>query len=123
MSTLGQELEKAIAAHGMWKVRLNTGIKTGKLEIPPDQASHDDRCEFGKWLRSPELPAEVRTSPHYKEVMELHAKFHQEAGRVSKLIAGRHVNDAQAAMGLDGSFMLVSGNLVKTLMNWRKTGA
>jgi len=45
-----QDLDMAIGAHAMWKMRLANAIASGKSEFVPERIEPDNLCDFGKWL-------------------------------------------------------------------------
>ena len=51
MSNIIEQIDKAIGAHGTWKVKLRQNID-GTLALVPAEVGVDNRCEFGKWLYS-----------------------------------------------------------------------
>lgn len=112
------EINAAIAAHSQWKVRLKGAIDTGKLDVPIGTIRVDDQCAFGKWLHGDTLPAEVKASPHYAKVRELHARFHQVAAAVAEAaLAGRKA-EAEASMGITGEYGRASADLTRAMMDW-----
>lgn len=112
------EINAAIAAHSQWKVRLKGAIDTGKLDVPIGTIRVDDQCAFGKWLHGDTLPAEVKASPHYAKVRELHARFHQVAAAVAEAaLAGRKA-EAEASMGITGEYGRASAELTRAMMDW-----
>lgn len=121
MPTMKEEITAAIAAHGMWKARLRTAIDSGKLETPVATIQVDNQCAFGKWLYGTTIPADVKSSEHYKKVRELHAQFHKAAGRVAELASTGKKTEAEKSMGVGGEYADVSGKLTYAMMEWNKT--
>lgn len=120
MSIIDQ-INHAIASHGMWKARLRKAIDTGKSEWTVTAVLQDDQCEFGKWLHS--LPATVRATEQWKNVYALHAEFHTVAAGVLDLALKGHREEASAAINLDSRFASVSGKLTTAMMSWKKAGS
>ncbi|VAW72815.1 hypothetical protein MNBD_GAMMA10-1621 [hydrothermal vent metagenome] len=114
------EIDKAIAAHGMWKQKLRNAIDTGECESTPDKVKKDNNCAFGKWLHERIEPPE-KSSPYYAEVVDLHAKFHQEAGGILKLALDGEVDKANECMGLTKDFAKYSGALTRTMKEWQSS--
>ena len=81
------EIKNAIAAHAMWKIRLQDAIASGASDVDHARASDCHACEFGRWFATVS-PLE-RNSPHGRTVAEMHAKFHAEAARVLSLALQR----------------------------------
>ncbi|MGB8813918.1 MAG: CZB domain-containing protein [Paracoccaceae bacterium] len=113
---LRSAIRAAIGAHGTWKLRLKTAITSGRGDITPDIAACDNRCDFGRWLYSPDVDANVRTGLPYKEVRRLHADFHTCAGEV--LRQATTGNAAKASSLLDGDFADKSDKLKTSLSKW-----
>ena len=67
-----QQIEKAIAAHGAWKERLEGAIETGKIDIPVETIKVDNQCEFGKWLYGEGAAVAADHADRYAKVKELH---------------------------------------------------
>ena len=113
-----EEINRAIAAHGMWKSRLLGAIQTGKSEYSPSTVQRDDQCDFGKWLRNGS--AELKTSPHYRKCCDLHSQFHKAAGSVLTLALAGKKAEASKAIEPGSQFANLSGSLVTELMAWNK---
>jgi len=114
-------IQKAIAAHASWKTRLRTAVATGKFDVTPADIKVDNRCEFGKWLYGPDFSAAEKLTKNYRTAVDLHAKFHQEAARVVEWATSDHKDEAEKAMGLEGSYTKASSTLTKELIEWRLT--
>ena len=115
---LVSQINDAIGAHGMWKLRLRTSVQTGKSDITPQVAGCDDACAFGKWLKHGSIEPAVKSGVPYQVVTRLHADFHRAAGNVlSDALAGR---PAEAETTLQGEFTERSEKLVKALTKWKR---
>jgi methyl-accepting chemotaxis protein len=119
--SLVEELDKAIAAHGMWKARLRTAIDSGTLDLPVETIRANDQCAFGKWLCGSTISPADRSSAHYKTVHRLHSNFHQAAARVADLARQGKKKEAEELMGLGGDFNEASASLVMSIMAWKKS--
>ena len=115
-----QELDKAIAAHGMWRTRLKMAIDTGALDTPVATIRVDNQCALGKWLYGTTLNAQDKLSENFKTVQSLHADFHKSAAGVAELALSGKKSDAEKMMSLNGEFSVVSGKLIGALMEWKK---
>jgi len=113
-----EPIAAAMAAHGMWKVRLKSAIETGSSEFSPSIVQHDDRCDFGKWLRG-ESAMPFRGSPHYAKCADLHRQFHAVAAKVLTLALAGKRDDAARSMGVQGEYALASGALTKAMIDWK----
>jgi hypothetical protein len=115
------EITRAIAAHGMWKSRLNTAIQTGKSEYSVTTVEKDDQCDFGKWLKA--AGPDLKNSPHFGKCCELHKQFHQKAGAVLSLALAGRKSEAEKAVDMNGEFSRLSSSLVTELMAWDKSAS
>jgi hypothetical protein len=113
-----EEINKAIGAHGLWKVRLRDAIATRLSEMTPDQVEADNLCVFGKWLDSLTDP-DVR-SAHYDTVRSLHTAFHKEAARTLRLALTGSRTEASQALASGGTFAIASAALTRAMIDWRK---
>ncbi|MEE9335230.1 MAG: CZB domain-containing protein [Granulosicoccaceae bacterium] len=112
------EIGKAISAHGQWKQKLRGAIDTGSSDTTPEKVRQDCNCAFGKWLYE-HMPADQKSTSYYKEVRELHAKFHVEAGSILGLAVVGKKNEANELMKMGGNFSKLSSQLTKKLQEWR----
>jgi Chemoreceptor zinc-binding domain len=111
-------IQKAIAAHAGWKSRLRSAIDAGEFDLTVAIVQADKQCEFGKWLSGPDFSAAEKRTRGFRNAMDLHAKFHQEAAMVVELATSGHKDQAYAAMGLQGSYSKASSALTKELVQW-----
>lgn len=114
-----QQIDKAISAHGAWKIKLDKAIKTGKTEVPVEVISSDSQCAFGQWLYDKDLPAAVKSSKRYRSIMELHAHFHKSAGDIAKCACNGQKERATQLISIGGEFYTSSSELVKSLDAWK----
>lgn len=115
--TIAEQIQKAISAHGVWKVKLAQAVDAGTVDMTPDQASADNLCPLGLWLYGP-LDAGLRTSPRFEAVRDFHAKFHHAAGEIVAMSHARKRTDALAAMEFGSTFKQMSAKLVIELTAW-----
>lgn len=112
-----KEINDAVGAHGMWKLKLRTAISAGKSDVEPATVRCDDRCGFGRWLYGSTIDNQTRAGKPYQVVRRLHAEFHQTAATVLEdALAGRK---QQANERLDGEFRERSEKLVRALTKWK----
>ena len=114
---LVQEINKAVGAHGVWKLKLRTAISRGSSDTPPSTVRNDGLCEFGKWLNGPHIDPAMRSSRSYQDAKRLHAEFHRCAARVLELALNDRKDEANAI--LEGEFNERSQNLIRTLGKWK----
>jgi len=112
-------VSKAIGTHGEWKRKLSDAITSGKSNISIAVAKSDRECEFGKWLLA--LSPTELANPHAKRAIELHKRFHAEAGRTLELAVSGKKPEAEKSMNLGGDYATASSDLTLHMMNWRKS--
>lgn len=118
---LKDDINRAIAAHGIWKGRLRTAIETGKSDIPVSKIRVDNQCDFGKWLYGSSITMDVKNSDHYKKCKEAHAKFHEAAAKVVELAVNKETAEAEKMMKMGGEYARASSDLTAVMMAWMKT--
>ena len=97
MASTLEQLDKALAAHSMWKHRLRDLVENGTGDIDAKTAMRDDACEMGKWLRG--FKPSVGEQPFYNAVCARHTQFHEAVGKVVMLADG--AADFAKKIGLD----------------------
>lgn len=117
-STLAQQLNSAIGAHGLWKTRLRQAIDSGSSEFAVDKVGKDNLCDFGKWLHTGCDPA-AKASSHHATIEQLHAEFHKVAAEVLKLATSG--KKAEADKMFQGMFATKSMDLVMALQSWKSS--
>ena len=110
------EINKAIGAHGIWKMRLRTAIDTGKADAVASDVAKDHVCAFGQWLYG-SVPPAARTSADYSTVRKLHADFHKCAAQVIECVGKGDKAKADAVMASD--YAKVSSDLTSAMMKWK----
>lgn len=113
-----EQIDSAIGAHGMWKMRLRSAIAKGSGDVSSTIAACDDRCEFGKWLYSSALDEATKAGVPYQVTRRLHADFHHAAGQVLACIERRDGHGARDVM--QGEFAERSEKLVLALTKWKR---
>jgi len=116
-ATLKDQLQKAITAHGVFKVRLGQMVEAGTSEMSASDAGADNKCPVGEWLYGGIDPA-AKSGPHYQTVKDLHATFHHAAGDIVSLSAAHKRGEALAAMEMGSTFKQASAKLVMALSAW-----
>jgi hypothetical protein len=115
--TIVEQIQKAVNAHGVWKVKLSQMVDSGTMTMTPDQARADNQCPLGQWLYGPLDPA-LKASDHYQTVIELHARFHQAAVGIVVMSLARKRTEALEAMEFGSTFKQFSAKLVLELSAW-----
>ncbi|HZP27423.1 MAG TPA: methyl-accepting chemotaxis protein [Acidimicrobiia bacterium] len=103
-----------IAAHGMWKYRLDAAIKSGRSDFDPAVVARDDQCPLGKWLYG-DARAQLSGSPELERIRTLHASFHRDAGAVLELALAGNRGAAQEQLSSGSPFLRTSSTLVQLL--------
>jgi hypothetical protein len=117
---LADQVQKALVAHGAWKVRLAQAIESGASESSPEAVRKDNQCVLGKWLYGEISPA-LKRDEHYEAVRRLHAEFHVAAAAVLALALEGRKGDAQAAMQSGQAFGRASTQLTLALSAWQSS--
>lgn len=108
-------IDKAIVAHNFWKARFKEAISGGKIDFSVDFVRSDRNCDFGKWLYSIGL----YDSEHWRNVVDLHSKFHQVAAKVLELILQGKSKEADEMLSVSGEFSQTSAKLTKAMLAWK----
>lgn len=114
---LAEQVQKALVAHGAWKVRLAQAIETGSSEFSPAVVRLDDQCALGKWLHGSIAPT-LQGMDQYQSVRTLHAQFHLAAGAVLETALDGRKTEARAAMEPSSDFARRSTQLTLALSAW-----
>ncbi|MGP1454556.1 MAG: CZB domain-containing protein [Treponema sp.] len=85
-----------IKTHKDWKRKLHAAI-IDRAQVNADEIGCDNCCAFGKWLYG-EAKEQYAALSSYKNCVEQHKKFHQEAGKVAVLINAGKFNEAEALL-------------------------
>jgi hypothetical protein len=117
---LQDQINDAIAAHGMWKARLNSAIDSGASEFAPEKVCTDNQCDFGRWLYSPTFTAADKAGAHYETVRKAHAEFHKVAADVLRLALAGSKDEARRLIGMGSRFGTLSASLTAAMMAWKK---
>ena len=112
------EINNAIVAHGLWKIRLKMTISSGQTEFPVETIRDTHACAFGQWLASEALSTADKAGNDYLTVRELHAQFHDLAGLVAKLAVNGNKTEAEAL--LLGEFETASVKLTGAMTDWKR---
>jgi hypothetical protein len=80
------DLLGVIQAHLKWKQRLSDYIDgTGSEQLNASEVGKDSTCTLGQWIYGPG-GEEFGETECFRELVEIHAKFHQLAGEVVRLV-------------------------------------
>lgn len=117
-SEIREDIENALGAHALWKMRLRAAIHQGKIETAVADIARDDRCEFGKWLYGPAVPNNARASSHFATVVRLHAEFHKVAAQIAELAVSGSKEAATKRLN-SGDYTRTSEELARAMRAWR----
>jgi hypothetical protein len=117
-----ENIRKAILVHAEWKTRLQKAIETGTIEVSVEKTRSDNQCQLGQWLYGVEFSAPAEQTEHYRTVKQLHARFHEGASNVVKLVMAGQKDAALKAIGVLGSYSTASSALTNALSKWRASG-
>jgi methyl-accepting chemotaxis protein len=101
----------------MWKQKLRSAIDSGECESTPYKVKRDYNCAFGKWLHQ-RIDADSKESDYYPEVVNLHAKFHEEAGGILELALDGDKEQANKLMGIGQPLAKYSAALTIKMKAW-----
>jgi Chemoreceptor zinc-binding domain len=110
----------AIAAHELWKQRLQVVIDSGHSEIHIRTVHRDDLCALGKWLNG-EAHQVPESGLRLRAVRDLHAAFHRSAAEVLALAVNRERVAANAALGEGSEYQRCSDALLQQLADWHRS--
>lgn len=113
-----QNIDKAIASHGMWKMRLKNAIKTHSTEFEVAFVKSPHHCDFGKWLNNDKF--ELAKFSEYNEIVDLHKELHVETARIMELALAAKDSEAAASLVVGSKFSTLSSKLTIAMMNWKK---
>ncbi len=96
------ELGDAIEAHVQWKARLRNAAAHGS-ELDPVTISRDDCCALGKWLYG---AGQARWGglAQFTTLVNQHAGFHKEAGKVAEMVMAGEREEAMRALANGSSY-------------------
>ena len=113
------EIDEAIAQHGLWKQRFHSAITQGADLIQLAEVQADDACDFGNWLYG--LPPAIQDTEEGKVVRQLHLAFHTEAARIMLLALEEHVAEAAQALEPGHLYAQISEQLISAMAEWKTT--
>ena len=75
---------------------------------------------FGKWLHGTTITEQQKSSDHYRNVLELHAAFHEIASKVAQLAVSGKKAHAEKMLDVNGEFTTASAALTTSMVAWLK---
>ena len=112
-----EEINNALGANAIWKMRLRGAIKDGHCETTAACACQDNQCAFGKWLYGPTIDPVTKAGTPYQVVKRLHAEFHRTAGSILAYV--ERGDPASALSAMTGEYQHRSDRLVQALNKWK----
>ncbi len=110
-------IDKAIGAHGTWKLRLKEAILAGSSALSAEVVRRDDACEFGKWFHA--LPQAERSTVEGRTVQSLHAEFHKIVASILELALAAKKREAEKELENGSKFAELSASLTRAMMTWK----
>ncbi|GEM_PF-678480 len=113
---MNTKISEAIVTHNHWKFDLKNAIETGQSGLTVDEIQNTHLCTLGKWLDT----VDGKRLPDYSQIVELHGKFHHEAGKIRYLALTGQPSQAIAKMQLGSLFSQLSSLLIDKLATMNK---
>lgn len=111
-------LDTAISAHADWKLKFRNAIAK-KEKLDDAGICVDHACPLGKWLHGEAKAAHGKLAS-YGNCVKKHAAFHQEAGKIAKLINAGKYTEAEAMLASGTSYAAASGEVGAAIIAFRK---
>lgn len=99
-------LDEAIQAHAQWKIKFRSAISK-KEQMDSVKISADSCCPLGMWLYG-EAKTKYCHLNSYKDLLQKHATFHREAGKVASAINAKKYVEATAMLDPGTPYMSAS---------------
>ena len=96
------DLDKALAAHADWKVKLRVALTEHQV-LDAERIASDCQCDLGRWLQH-EGKAAHSMNPSFRECVEAHTEFHRAAGAVARLINRKDFAGAERQLDVGSDF-------------------
>ncbi len=116
MHKIHADFDKMIQSHSRWKFRLKDIIEHGKSDLVIADVRNAHLCSFGQWLDS----AEGRKLPYYKELVELHRDFHDEAASILQIALSAQKEEALEKMKLGSHFNQIAAKLINKIADIKR---
>jgi hypothetical protein len=113
-----QNIDKAIASHGMWKMRLKNAIQTQTSEFDVAKVRVPNNCEFGKWLDKDRMV--LSRYPAFNQIVQLHKDLHIETATIMQMALSGKAVEATAKIAVGSSFSSISSKLTIAMMGWKR---
>jgi methyl-accepting chemotaxis protein len=114
---LGIDLDSAIQAHADWRSKLRTAV-TRKETMDAETIGRDDCCALGKWLHGAGK-SQYGGKPSFVSLLDAHRQFHEEAGKVARLINKGAYDEADRQLGGNTAFSRASSSVGTAVIQLR----
>ncbi len=114
--TTATAIQKAIGAHGTWKLKFRTAARTGVRPAPLQTIAAADQCAFARVWKA--LAPELEGDAGFAAIRVLHADFHASVGRIAQCIVAGDSARVSFELGEGGSFERCSLALSNRLADW-----
>jgi len=111
------DLASAVKAHADWKLKLRNAA-TQQDTLDAATISRDNCCVLGKWLHGAGRPGYGHL-PQFTALIEKHAEFHLQAGRVAQTINDGRYDQALTMISGGTSFNTASSDVVVAIRKLR----
>jgi len=115
---IGVNLDNAIRAHAEWRSKLRTAASR-KETTDAETIARDDCCELGKWLHGAGQ-SKYGSKPSFVDLISSHREFHQEAGKVARLINQGAYDSAEQQLGSGTGFAAASSKVGSAVVQLQK---
>ena len=112
------DLDKAIAKHAEWKVKLRSAMSQ-KQNLNAADIARDNCCDLGVWLHGP-ARHKLAALESYRNCVTSHATFHVQAGREATAINAGRYTDADAMLGAESPYARASNEVVMAIRRLKK---
>ena len=114
----GIDLDHAIQAHADWRAKLRTAAMRQET-MDADTIGCDDCCALGKWLYGAGQ-SQYGGRPTFVSLVGAHREFHQEAGKVARLINQGAYDVAEQQLGSNTGFSVASNKVGAAVVQLKK---
>lgn len=115
------DLDKALHAHGEWKLKLRTAISK-KEQLDATAIGADNRCPLGQWLHG-DARGKYGKLKAYGNCVGKHADFHREAGKVAAAINQGRYTEAEAMLNGGTPYAAASSAVGGAILGLKKEAA
>jgi hypothetical protein len=112
------DLDQIIYEHAEWKSRFRQAISNHEL-MDETSASSDACCNLGQWLHGHGKQSFDHLDA-FNELIQAHAAFHAEAGKVALFIKAGDVSSAEAALDYGSSYSRAAQAVAVAIMGFHE---